>query len=129
MLELQLTQRSGVPFYRQIEDQTAEAIRAGRIASGTRLPSVRELAATLRVSAITVRRAYAELESQGLIERRQGRGTFVCEPPADVLTERHARAREVIESAVDTARGLGLSNNDVRAMVERRLVQQPRGEA
>lgn len=114
-----------MPFYRQIENQTAEAIRAGRIASGTRLPSVRELATSLLVSAITVRRAYAELERSGLIERRQGRGTFVRDLPLPSVNERHAQGREVLEGAVDTARDLGLTSNDVRAVVERRLVHTP----
>jgi GntR family transcriptional regulator len=62
-LDLTLTDASGVPYYRQIETQLAELIRLGKLPSGTRLPSVRELALELKVSVITTRRTYADLAS------------------------------------------------------------------
>ena len=67
ILDLQLSNASGVPFYRQIVDQMADMIRAGILEPGARLASVRELALQLQVSLITVRRAYADLEAAGLI--------------------------------------------------------------
>ena len=78
-MRLQLSQASGVPYYRQIEQQLTDRIRAGQLVPGTMLPSVRQLAADLLVSVITVKQAYTELEAAGLITSRQGRGTFVAE--------------------------------------------------
>jgi GntR family transcriptional regulator len=81
-MRLTLSQASGVPFYRQIERQLTDRIRAGQLTPGTLLPSVRQLAAELLVSVITVKQAYTELEAAGLIASRQGRGTFVAEGAA-----------------------------------------------
>lgn len=123
-LPLQLTDASGVPYYRQLVDQLEEGIRRGRLRSGDPLPSVRELARHLRVSVITTRRAYADLEQLGLVERRQGLGTFVAdgvEPRARRAAE--ARAREALEGALAEARGLGLSNTAIRGVVEHWLNQ------
>ena len=66
-LLVELSDASGLPFYRQIVDQLAELIRSGRLSPGSRLPSVRDLAGQLMVSLITTRRAYADLEAAGLI--------------------------------------------------------------
>ena len=124
MLGIELSSRSGVPYYRQVQDQIAESIRAGRLEAGTRLPSVRSLSAGLMVSAITIRRAYTELESSGLIERQQGRGTFVAEQ-GGAAAEQHAHreARDTLTRAVDTACALGLAPSDVRAVVDQHLVK------
>lgn len=118
-LPLQLSEASGVPFYRQVVDQVAQLIRSGRLGPGDRLPSVRELSAQVRVSLITVRRAYADLEAAGLIVRRQGQGTFVAR---DVETTSRKRAlseaREGLAAAVSRARQLGLTGPALRRCVE-----------
>ncbi|AEJ43107.1 GntR family transcriptional regulator [Alicyclobacillus acidocaldarius] len=75
------------PLYEQIAHRIRIEIAAARLPSGTRLPSVRDLAAHLRVTPNTVMRAYADLEQDGLLETFRGQGTFV------------ARARDVIERA------------------------------
>ena len=117
-LELQLSSASGVPFYRQIVDQMADLVRAGGLQPGARLASVRELALQLQVSLITVRRAYADLETAGLIVRRQGQGTFVA---TDVgrAAARQARsdAETALKQAVDRARQLGLNGPDILSIV------------
>jgi GntR family transcriptional regulator len=69
--------KSGVPFYRQIIDQVKSAIATGAIASGDRLPTVRQLAVDLSINPNTVSRAYTELELTGLVETHMGSGTFV----------------------------------------------------
>jgi GntR family transcriptional regulator len=114
-LPLTLSQGSGVPFYRQIEDQLAGLIRAGKLARGSALPSVRALAAQLRVSVITTRRAYADLERDGLVVSRQGQGTFVTDA-SGVASKRRARkaGRQVLVEAVARARQLGLDDDDIR---------------
>lgn len=118
-LDLQLSDASGVPRYRQIVDQVAHLVRSDQRAAGTRLPSVRELAGQLLVSLITVRRAYADLEAAGLIVRRQGQGTFVAEL-GDAASRRRARqeARGLLADAVTRARQLGLDDDDIRDHVD-----------
>jgi GntR family transcriptional regulator len=129
-LPLKLSSASGVPFYRQIVDQVAELIRAGRLPPGSRLPSFRELAPQLLVSLITVRRAYSDLEQAGLIVRRQGQGTFVADE-VETMSKRHAlaEARAQLAAAVTRARHLGLDGEALRQAVERLLVDEARGEA
>jgi len=73
---------SDVPLYRQITKHLADQIHAGKLAPGLKLPSTRELAATLEVSRIIVADAYAELESLALVFGRRGSGTYVAAPLA-----------------------------------------------
>jgi len=120
--DITLSKASGVPFYRQIQDQIAELVRAGRVLPGDKLPSVRELARQMVVSVITTRRAYLELESEGLIVRRQGRGTFVADDVAQQLQLRSDRtAQTTLTEAVDTARRLGLSDAAILEFVTSHL--------
>ncbi len=130
-LPLQLSDASGVPYYRQIVDQVAQFIRSGQLAPSTRLPSVRELASQLLVSLITVRRSYADLEAAGLIVRRQGQGTFVAEEVEVASRERAlADGRAILSSAIAHARRLGLQGEALRATIEELLSQDgfPKGE-
>ena len=117
-IPITLSQASGVPFYRQVVDQMAAMIRAGQIPPGERLPSVRELSAQLLVSLITIRRAYADLETAGLLVRRQGQGTFVADT-VDAAARRQAanEAKSVLRSALARARQLGLDGDDLRAFL------------
>lgn len=123
-LPLRISQASGVPYYRQVVDQMAELIRSGRLPAGTLLPSVRELARQLLVSLITVRRSYADLESAGLIVRRQGQGTFVAEGVEAASRERAlGEARAQLADAVSRARQLGLEGAELRRFLEQLLEQ------
>jgi len=118
-LPLQLSEASGVPYYRQVIDQVAELIRSGELAPRARLPSVRELASQLLVSLITVRRAYADLEAAGLIVRRQGQGSFVADGVEQASAQRaRAEAIEVLRAAVTRARQLGLDEAEQRELLE-----------
>ena len=121
-LPITLSQASGVPFYRQIVDQTADLIRSGQLGPGTQLPSVRELAQQLLVSLITVRRAYSDLENAGLVALRQGYGTYVAD---DVVAASRgqalAEARAGLAAAVGRARRLGLDGSAVRAVLDELL--------
>ncbi len=127
-LPVQLSQASGVPFYRQVVDQVAAMIRSRRVAPGERLPSVRELSQQLLVSLITVRRAYADLESAGLIIRRQGQGTFVAED-VESATRAHAlrEAKAELARAITHARQLGLRGKELRGFIDRELEQGEEG--
>ena len=101
-------------LYQQIVDGLKRQVSEGRLPPGTALPSFRVLAEDLLVSVITVKRAYEELEREGLVYRRQGLGTFVAESAQDrsrdVKTE---RARELLQTAVREASEAGLSARDI----------------
>lgn len=125
---LHLNERSGVPFYRQLVDQLTDQIRAGLLPPGALLPSVRALSGTLQISLITVRRAYEELETAGLLERRQGQGTFVTEQPQPPSPQDRDDARADLRLAVERARHAGLTPNAIRAVVEGALTS-PQPEA
>ena len=77
-MELYVTPGDELPLYRQIVRQVTDAIAGARLKPGDRLPSHRDLAAQLVIAPLTVKKAYDELEQEGLIETQRGRGTFVC---------------------------------------------------
>jgi GntR family transcriptional regulator len=77
MVKFKLDLKSGVPFHRQIVEQIRSGIASNRLLPGEQLPSVRELAENLQVNPNTVRRAYSELKIRGILDIRQGTGTFV----------------------------------------------------
>ncbi len=80
--EIQLDRAAATPLYRQVAEALAGMVRAGTLAPGPRLPTVRELAAALKVTRPTVHRAYRELQQRGVVEATVGRGTFVRGRPA-----------------------------------------------
>jgi GntR family transcriptional regulator len=87
-LFITLAPASTDPMYRQITDQVRDAIASGDLAAGEKLPSIRELSAALKTSAITVKRAYFDLENEGCIITRAGLGSFVAEVDQVRLRER-----------------------------------------
>ena len=124
-LPILLNQASGVPFYRQVLNQVADLIRVGTLAPGDQLPSVRDLAVQLRVSLITTRRAYADLDAAGLIVSKHGQGTFVAEGGSSASRRQSlAEARTELASAVHRARLLGLRGAALRQYVDTLLDQE-----
>jgi GntR family transcriptional regulator len=116
-------------LYQQIVDGLKREISEGRLAPGTALPSFRHLAEDLLVSVITVKRAYEELERDGIIYRRQGLGTFVSEAADDRSRQiKKQRARELVQEALREATEAGLSSKDIvelfRSVVHRRGVKR-----
>ena len=81
MLPVHLQSESHIPLYIQLRDQLRALVFAGDLRSGDRIPASRELAGQLGIHRTTVANAYAELESEGLIEGHVGRGTFICGIP------------------------------------------------
>ena len=105
------------PLYQQIVDGLKREISEGRLAAGTALPSFRQLAEKLMVSLITVKRAYEELEREGIIFRRQGLGTFVAENGDDRSREiKTRRAEELMRQAIREASEAGLKEREVIEM-------------
>ena len=90
----------------------------GELASGEQLPSIRALANSLRVSAITTKRAYTDLEAQGFIETVQGKGSFVAGGNSELLREEGLRTVEShLLRAIESARTLGLSHDELLEML------------
>lgn len=114
--------RSPVPLYAQISARLRVAIAAGELKPGEALPSVRHLAAQLRINPATVVQAYRELESEALVATRQGAGTFVQEvSPERLNTDRIAEARRLVREMLADAGRLGISAADLRAAVDHEL--------
>ena len=105
-------------LYQQIVDGLKREVSEGRLAPGTALPSFRVLAEDLLVSVITVKRAYEELEREGIIYRRQGLGTFVAETAGERSRDaKKERARELLVEALREATEAGLGATEVVALL------------
>jgi GntR family transcriptional regulator len=101
-------------LYQQIVDRLKREVSEGRLKPGTSLPSFRQLAEDLLVSVITVKRAYEELEREGIIFRRQGLGTFVAEQGRDRSREaKLAVAKELIRDGFREAAEAGLKPSEI----------------
>lgn len=114
-----LSQTDSRPMYLQIIEQVKLKILAGDWPQGQALPSIRELAASTRVSVITVKRAYLELEHQGLIVTQQGRGSFVANTDSLQVNLRQAQLEKHIEALLDTAKQFGLSDKELLSQVQK----------
>lgn len=108
-----LSQADGRPMYAQIVEQIKLRIAVGDWAPGYRLPSIREMAAATRVSVITVKRAYQELEAEGLIITRQGMGSFVAEVDDLGRRMKEEEIDALLADAVEIAQALGMSAEDL----------------
>lgn len=117
---------SNIPIYIQLENSIKQDIAAGRLAPGSKLPSVRELAEAKTVSLNTVQRAYQELEREGVTETRRGTGTYVVETPDLVAGLRTQLAQAMISTFVGGMRELGLSNKEISAMLDTHLNKEKR---
>lgn len=108
--------RSPVPLYEQIASRLRAAVAGGVLKPGDALPSVRQLAAALRINPATVVQAYRKLEDSGFAEMRQGAGTFVQELAGDRRSrERAAQAKRLVRHLLDEAGKAGLSTKDLSA--------------
>ena len=115
--DLTLSQTDGRPMYAQIIEQIKLRIAVGDWEPGFKLPSIRELAIATRVSVITVKRAYQELESEGVILTRQGKGSFVADVDDLGARLREEEVDEHLRSAIDVARTLGMSPQDLASRI------------
>lgn len=120
-IPFRLDAASGVPFYRQIIDQVLLAVGDGRLAAGTQLPTVRQLAVDLSINLNTVARAYREMEIRGIVETQQGTGTFVASRKAERRTaERRKSLERFVDELLAQAAARGFSNDELaETLVER----------
>jgi GntR family transcriptional regulator len=116
--EIDLT--THIPAYAQIMGQVKQAIASGKLSPGDQLPTVRQLAADLRINFNTVARAYRLLDEEGIISTQHGRGTYILERTSIKESER-ARRRQIVvlaEYLIGEAERLEIGPDDVREIVE-----------
>ncbi len=116
---------SGQPLYQQIKDQIKAAILHGELQEGELLPSIRALANDLHVSVLTTKRVYDELESEGFILTKAGKGSFVAQENLELLRESKRHMVEVkLSEAWETARSLGISKKELYSMMDLLFVEE-----
>lgn len=119
--QLFLSQNDSRPMYLQIMDQIKQKILLGDWPPGQALPSIRELSASTQVSVITVKRAYTELEEQGVIVTQPGRGSFVADAVDAQKNLLQADFDKHLTGLINSGRAMGLNNNQITAEVKKAL--------
>ncbi len=113
-MDIIISNSSNDPIYLQIVNQIKTMIMSGELSPGDALPSMRNLAMQMRVSLITTKRAYEELERDGFIETYTGKGSFVKAQNAELIKEESLRqAEEYLQKAVDKAKISGITYNEL----------------
>lgn len=121
---IEIDPHSGVPIYRQLEDQVRRQILTGGVANDAALVSVRDLAAKLKINPLTVSKAYSALEREGLLERRRGIGLFVKRPEGQRLElERLELLNTALRRLMVEAKQLGISRAELEAALAKILVE------
>ena len=117
-MDIILSNSSGKPIYEQIADQVREQILSGALSAGDALPSMRVLAKELRISVITTKRAYEELERDGFLDNVLGKGCFVAPQNRELLREAQLRrVEDILAQAVDEARKGGFSLSELQELL------------
>lgn len=118
-MNINIQPKSSVPIYEQIENQMKEEILAKRLREGEALPSIRSLARDLKISVITTKRAYEELEKEGLIYSVAGKGFYVDSPDTGYLAEKRVQGVEDrMEEVLKLCKKAELSKDDVKDMID-----------
>ncbi|MGP0583857.1 GntR family transcriptional regulator [Paenibacillus timonensis] len=113
-MDILLSHSSGEPIYLQIVTQIRDAILQGKLAPGTALPSIRQLAKDLQISVITTKRAYNELEQEGLIDSVVGKGSFVSGGNQEFIREQRLRALESkLREVLEESKSLPMSTDEL----------------
>lgn len=114
-----LNHSSMVPIYEQLVEQIKTEILQSRLSEGEVLPSVRKLSAELRISSLTVKKAYDRLEEEGFATTVHGKGTFVTATDQQVAVEARRKAvEEEFEKAIDRAENIGMSKEEILEVVK-----------
>ncbi|MGG3455294.1 HTH-type transcriptional repressor YtrA [compost metagenome] len=113
-MDILLSHSSGEPIYLQIVTQIRDAILQGKLAPGTALPSIRQLAKDLQISVITTKRAYNDLEQEGLIDSVVGKGSFVSGGNQEFIREQRLRALETkLREVLEESKSLPMSTDEL----------------
>ena len=117
-MDIIISTSSGQPIYEQICRQVKGAIAAGRLQPGDPLPSIRALARDLRISVITTKRAYEELERDGFIQTVAGKGSFVSTQTLELAKESGLREiEEHLQAALDLAKQAGMTLEELQQIL------------
>ena len=117
-MNINVQTKSGLPIYEQIERQIKDMIIAGVLKEGEMLPSIRTLAADSEISVITVKRAYEDLEKEGMIYSVQGKGFYVDNPDLQYMKEKKTVGlEEKLGEWVDAAKASGMSREEAMDML------------
>lgn len=117
-MKITIIPNSPLAIYEQIVNQIKEAAITHQIVPGEMMPSIRSLAKDLGVSVITTKRAYEELEQEGLLRSVAGKGFYVCDMNREILKEKQTiMVEEHFAQVVEEAKGAGLSLEDIVDMV------------
>lgn len=118
-MELIIRNSTNQPIYDQIYSQIKAQILSGALAPGEALPSIRALAKDLKISVITTKRAYDELEAHGFIYTMAGKGCFVADNNLEILREQRRRELEThLTAALELAKSCGLTRQDLKQMLD-----------
>ncbi len=125
-MELIIRNLEGQPIYEQICTQLKAQILTGALTPGEALPSIRALAKDLKISVITTKRAYDELEAEGWIVTQAGRGSFVASQDLNMVRERKLRElEECLSRAAELAEACGLGREELFEMLRIALEEEP----
>lgn len=118
-MKILISNQSTRPLYEQIKDQLKDAILQGVLHEGEALPSIRAFATDLKVSVLTIRRVYDELEQEGFVTSQIGKGTFVASGNVELLRDaRRRRVEEKMAAMIADAKSLGISKDELTAMMD-----------
>lgn len=118
-MQIILNNASMVPIYEQLVGQIKNQILSGELPENEPLPSVRALSATLKISALTVKKAYDKLEEDGFVVTVHGKGTYVAPTNRSLAVEARRRAvEEDFTQALDKARAVGMTPDEIRQLLE-----------
>lgn len=118
-MDIIISNASDKPIYEQITSQIKNLILSGEMEAGQQLPSIRALAGDLRISVITTKRAYTDLETLGFIETVPGKGSFVANGNLDLLREERLRQIEnMLGQALEAARNAHITTQDIHDMID-----------
>lgn len=123
----QINPELNIPIYRQLTDSIRSAVKKGLLTSGQQLPTVQDLSADLSIAVGTIKRAYDELEREGIVEKGQGRGTFVCYEPIS-HESRKDRAMEAIDELLSRLEEMGLSATEINIFLNLKLRERAEEE-
>ena len=118
-MKLIISNISGVPIYEQIKQQVKAAILSGELKENDALPSLRTLAKDLKISVLTVTRAYTELEQEGFVKNVQGRGCFVLGSGSELMKEQLiCKGENNLTEAIKAAKIANLSNEELHHLLD-----------
>ena len=118
-MKIIISNTSESPLYQQIKDQIIDAVLKEELKEGDPLPSIRAFANDLKVSVLTIRRVYEELEKEGFVNSQIGIGTFVSTSNIELLRESKRRlVEQKMQDMIQTAKSLGISRQELREMME-----------